>query len=281
MKRFLLRRLLPLSLACLLTAAFLRLSDNTLMPPAQPEEKPYYVPEDASVAELGGLGLSYAEFRYHAWQALTQDLGRKPGEVDLFYDETLAEQVRELAVLRAARWRAAFLLAMREGIEVPEPEESLVETLCRESFVTPGVAEGLLRYERLTSLLYLREYGPEGSLLSGEEILAWGSANGVVRLRALWLSANPEIYSQTEIEGRVEQAEIFAAQLNRGEAAFDDFATLTERTGGGGLESRSPPAERMRTCMPRARLWIRGNARSSGWRTGYTSFCAARWRRTS
>ena len=66
LRRFLLRRLLPLGLLCLLTAAFLRLSDNALM--AQPafEEKPYYVPEDAFVAELGGLGLSYAEFRYHA-----------------------------------------------------------------------------------------------------------------------------------------------------------------------------------------------------------------------
>ena len=193
------------------------------MAPAQPEEKPYYVAEDASVAELGGLGLIYAEFRYQAWQALTQDLGRDPDNVDLFYDETLAEQVRELAMLRAARWRAAFLLAMRAGIEAPEPEESLVETLCRERFVTPQVAEGLLRYESLTSLIYLREYGPEGSLLSEDEILAWGNASGVIRLRALWLSANPEIYSQAEIEGRQEQAEIFAAQLRRREASFDDL----------------------------------------------------------
>ena len=222
-RRFLLRRLLPLGLVCLLAAAFLRLSDNALMSPPVREEKPFYVPEDAAVAELGGLGLSYAEFRYQAWQALTQDLGRSLGEADLFYDERLAEQVRELALIRAARWRAVSLLAMEAGIEAPEPEEETVSLLCGEAFVTPSIAGALIRYESLSSLVFLERYGPEGSRLTEKEIIAWGEESGVIRLRALWLSANPALYSQAEIEGRLEQAEIFALQLRRGEAEFDDL----------------------------------------------------------
>ena len=223
LRRFLLRRLLPLGLLCLLTAAFLRLSGNGLMLPPVREEKPYYVAEDASVAELGGLGLSYAEFRYHAWQALTQDLRRSYGEVDLFYDEALAEQVKELALLRAARWRAVSLLAMGEEAEAAEPDPETVALLCREPFVTPAVAEALLRYESLSGQVYLSIYGPEGSFLTREEIAAWGEENGVIRLRALWLSTDPGIYSQAEVEGRLEQAQIFAAQLRRGEAEFDEL----------------------------------------------------------
>ena len=153
-----LRRFTPLLLAFLLLAGLLRLSDNGLMAPQNLIEKPYYVAENAVVAELGGLGLSYAEFRYQAWLALTQDLNRDPNEADLFYDETLAEQVRELALLRAARWRALTLLAMREGIEAPEPEQSMVEALCREPFVTESVAESLLRAESLSSLVFLQKY---------------------------------------------------------------------------------------------------------------------------
>ena len=223
MKHFLLRRFVPLLLVFLLLGGLLRLSENSLMAAQVFEEKPYYVPEDAPVAELGGLGLSYAEFRYQAWQALTQDLGRSYGEVDLFYDETLAEQVKELALLRAARWRAVALLAMEEDLEVPEPDSGVVETLCREAFVTPTVAKALLRAESLSSLVFLRRYGPEGSLLGEREITAWGEESGVIRLRALWLSANPEIYTETEIRGRLEQAESFARQLRRGEAEFDDL----------------------------------------------------------
>ena len=223
MKRLLLRRVLPLALLCLAAAGLLALSENSRMTPAAREEKVYYVPERAVVAELGGLGLTLEEFRYQAWEALTRDLGKDPGEVDLFYDETLAEQVKELALLRAARWRAVTLLAMEEGISAPEPDPEIREALCRETFVTASVAESLLRAESLSSLVYLRRYGPEGSLLSDREAVEWGTENGVLRLRALWLSGDPEIYSEEEIRGRLEQAEIFARQLRRGEADFDEF----------------------------------------------------------
>ncbi len=223
MKRRLLKRILPLALFCLAAIGLLALSQNDRMSPAAPEEKPYYVPGRAVVAQLGGLGLTMEEFRYQAWEALTRDLGRDPGQADLFYDETLAEQVKELALLRAARWRAVTVLAMDEGISAPEPAPEMVEILCQETFVTPSVAESLLREESLSSLLYLRKYGPEGNLLSNEETVRWGEENGVLRLRALWLSANPEIYTETEIRGRLEQAEIFARQLRRGEADFDEL----------------------------------------------------------
>ena len=234
--RKVLRRLTPLLLAFLLLGGLLRLSDNGLMAPQNLIEKPYYVAEDASVAELGGLGLSYAEFRYHAWQALTQDLRRSYGEVDLFYDEALAEQVKELALLRAARWRAVSVLAMGAEAEAPEPDPETVALLCREAFVTRSVAEALLRYENLSGQVYLSTYGPEGSFLTREEIAAWGEENGVIRLRALWLSTDPNIYSQAEIEGRLEQAQIFAAQLRRGEAEFDELCEAygeDERWGAG------------------------------------------------
>ena len=181
MKRLLLKRVLPLALFCLAAIGLLALSQNDRMSPAAPEEKPYYVPERAVVARLGGLGLTMEEFRYQAWEALTRDLGRDPGEVDLFYDETLAEQVKELALLRAARWRAVTVLAMEAGISAPEPDPEMTEALCRETFVTPSVAESLLRAESLSSLLYLRKYGPEGSLLSEEEAVRWGEENGVLR----------------------------------------------------------------------------------------------------
>ena len=192
MKRRLLKRILPLALFCLAAIGLLALSQNDRMSPAAPEEKPYYVPERAVVAQLGGLGLTMEEFRYQAWEALTRDLGRDPGQADLFYDETLAEQVKELALLRAARWRAVTILAMDEGISAPEPDPEMVEILCQETFVTPSMAESLLREESLSSLLYLRKYGPEGNFLSNEEAVRWGEENGVLRLRALWLSANPE-----------------------------------------------------------------------------------------
>ena len=183
MRRFLLKRLLPLVLLCAALLALLALSDNSRMEPAQPEEKPYYVQDRAVVAELGGLGLTFAEFRYHAWQALTQDLGKRLGEVDLFYDEALAEQVRELALLRAARWRAVTVLAMEAGVTAPEPEADMVEALCREPFVTSSVAASYLRSEALSSLVFLEKYGPEGSLLSPDSILDWGAENGIVRIR--------------------------------------------------------------------------------------------------
>ena len=224
MKRLLLRRILPLLLCCLLLGAALRLSDNALMPQPLPQEKPYYLPEQAVVAELGGMGLTYGEFRYHAWQALTRDLGRQPEEADLFYDELLAEQVKELALLRAARWRGVTAMAMAQGLSAPEPEEELVELLCREPFVTRAVAESLLRAESLSSLVSLLRYGEEGSLLSPEAILDWGGENGVIRLRALWLSTDPEIYGGAERESRWEQVSIFAAQLRRGETDFDSLA---------------------------------------------------------
>lgn len=223
MKRFLLRRCLPLLFLCALLAALLALSENSRMAPRQAEEKPYYVPERGVVAELGGLGLTYEEFRYQAWQALTQDLGRQPGDTDLFYEEALAEQVRELALLRAARWRGITVLAMQLGISAPEPEEAMVEALCREPFMTPGVARSYLRAEALSSLVFLEKYGPEGSLLDRARILDWGEERGVLRVRALWLSAEPAIYSREEIQGRLEQMEIFATQLRRGEAEFDDL----------------------------------------------------------
>ena len=223
MKRLLLRRILPLALLCLAGIFLLALSDNARMAPAAKEEKPYYVPERAVVAQLGGLGLTYEEFRWQAWQALTRDLGKDPGEVDLFYDETLTLQVKELALLRAARWRAVTVLAMEVGISAPEPDPAMAEALCREPFVTSGVAESILRAESLSSLVSLRRYGPEGSLLSDREAEEWGEENGVLRVRALWLSADPEIYSEAEIRGRLEQAEIFARQLRRGEADFDEL----------------------------------------------------------
>ena len=223
MRRFLLKRLLPLVLLCAALLALLALSDNSRMEPAQPEEKPYYVQDRAVVAELGGLGLTFAEFRYHAWQALTQDLGKRPGEVDLFYDEALAEQVRELALLRAARWRAVTVLSMEAGVSAPEPEADMVEALCREPFVTSSVAASYLRSEALSSLVFLEKYGPAGSFLAPDAILDWGAENGIVRIRALWLSANPELYAEEEIQSRLEQTEIFAAQLRRGEAEFDDL----------------------------------------------------------
>ena len=221
MKKLIQRRILPLLLLCAASVILFSLAENSRMDPVLPEEKPYYVRDRAVVAELGGLGLTYEEFRYHAWQALTRDLGRLPGEADLFYDEALAEQVRELALLRAARWRAATVLAMEQGLSAPEPEAETVEALCREAFVTPSVAESSLRAESLSSLVYLKKYGPEGSLLEPERILNWGGENGVIRLRALWLSASPELFTESEIRGRMEQAEIFAAQLRRGEASFD------------------------------------------------------------
>ena len=223
MRRLILRRILPLVLISLAAAGILALSENSRMTPAAPEEKPYYVPEQAVVARLGGLGLTYAEFRYQAWEALTRDLGRDPGKADLFYDEALAEQVKELALLRAAQWRAMTVLAMEEGLNAPEPDPETVEALCQESFVTPAVAKSLLRAESLSSRIYLRRYGPEGSLLSDGEAEAWGEANGVLRIRALWLSADPEIWSEAEIRGRLEQAEIFARQLRLGEADFDEL----------------------------------------------------------
>ena len=221
MKRLLLRRILPLALICLAAVGLMALSDNSRMTPQTREEKPYYVPERAVVAQLGGLGLTLEEFRYQAWEALTRDLGKDPGQADLFYDEALVEQVKELALLRAAQWRAVTLQAMEEGITAPEPEAGMVEALCGESFVTPAVAESLLRAESLSSLVYFRRYGPEGSGLPDREAAAWGEANGVLRLRALWLSADPEIHSEAEIRGRLEQAEIFARQLRRNEADFD------------------------------------------------------------
>ncbi len=223
MRRLLLRRILPLVLLCLAAVGLLALSENDRMAPQTREEKPYYVSERAVVAQLGGLGLTMEEFRYQAWEALTRDLGRDPGGVNLFYDEALAEQVKDLALFRAAQWRAVTVLAMEEGISAPEPDRETVEALCRERFVTPSVAESLLRAESLSSLVFLRRYGPEGSLLSPGEIEDWGEQSGVLRLRALWLSGDPEIYSETEIRGRLEQAEIFARQLRRGEADFDEL----------------------------------------------------------
>ena len=223
MRRLLLRRILPLALICLAAVGIMALSENSRMTPAAPEEKPYYVPERAVVARLGELGLTMEEFRYQAWEALTRDLGKDPGEADLFYDEALAEQVKELALLRAARWRAVTVLGMKEGITAPEPEPEMVDALCRETFVTPYVAEGILRAESLSSLIFLRRYGPEGNLLPDREAELWGEANGVLRVRALWLSADPEIHSEAEIRGRLEQAEIFARQLRRNEADFDEL----------------------------------------------------------
>ena len=223
MKRLLLRRILPLALLCLAAVGILALSENSRMPPQTPEEKPYYVPERAVVARLGGLGLTLEEFRYQAWEALTRDLGKDPGQADLFYDEALAAQVKELALLRAAQWRAITVRAMEEGITAPEPDPEMIDALCRETFVTPSVAESRLRAESLSSLLYLRRYGPEGSLLPDWEAESWGEANGVLRIRALWLSADPEIFTEAEILGRLEQAEIFARQLRRNEADFDEL----------------------------------------------------------
>ncbi len=223
MRRLLLRRLLPLALLCAAFLTVLALSENSRMEPVQPEEKPYYVPERAVVAELGGLGLTFAEFRYHAWQALTQDLGKRLGEVDLFYEEALAEQVRELALLRAARWRALTVLAMEQAISAPEPEAEMAEALGQEPFMTPSVAASYLRTEALSSLVFLKKYGPEGSLLDPKAITAWGTENGVLRVRALWLSADPDLHTEEEVQSRLEQAEIFANQLRRGEAEMDDL----------------------------------------------------------
>lgn len=223
MKRRLLRRVLPLLLFCLAAVGILALSENSRMTPQALEEKPYYVPERAVVARLGGLGLTMEEFRYQAWEAMTRDLGKDPGQADLFYDEALAAQVKELALLRAAQWRAITVRAMEEGITAPEADPAMIDALCRETFVTPSVAESRLRAESLSSLLYLRRYGPEGSLLPDREAENWGEANGVLRIRALWLSADPEIFTEAEILGRLEQAEIFARQLRRNEAVFDEL----------------------------------------------------------
>ncbi len=209
--------------AILLLALLPRLSDNSGMAPRVREEKPYYVPERAVVARLGGLGLTLEEFRYHAAMALLEDLGRSPLLADLYYDEALAARVKELALARAARWRALTVMAMEAGIDTPEPDPNAVEALSREPWCTRAAAASLVRADTLSSLLYAERYGVSGERLTPEEILAWGEGNGILRVRALFLSTDPLVYSPTEAEGRLEQARIFAAQLRAGEAGFDDL----------------------------------------------------------
>lgn len=233
--------------AALILLSLFRVSDRALVPAGSPEDRPGYIADDAVIASVGGLALSYAEYRYLVYEALGTEFGLQPSEADLMYDEVLLSALPELALHRAALRRAVSLMAMEEELTVPEPSASVVEALCREPYMSSGLAFGEYSYNALRSLLYLKRYGADSMLYPAEDAVAWGNANGVVRVRVLRLSADREKYSAAEIEDRFEQLGVFLSQLRQGETDFDTLCSVysekTESPEGTQLLPSSPERE--------------------------------------
>lgn len=225
MKRLFFRLSVSL-LAALLMLSLFRVSDRALVPVLPPEEQSGYIADDEIIASIGGLGLSYAEYRYQVFRALSSDLGLTASEADLTYDEELIALLPKLALHRAALWRAVTRMAMEANLTVPDPPTSVVEALCSEPYMTENVAFGEYHDNALRSLLYLNRYGADASLFPEERAIAWGNEAAVVRLRVLWLSADREQYHADEIADRLSQLKIFLAQLRQGDADFDTLCRV-------------------------------------------------------
>ena len=220
MKKWL-KRLLTALIFFALSISLFRVSNNALKPPVAPEKDPWRFGGGELIADIGGLGLSYEEFRWHASRALTEGAGISPALADLRYDESLIDFMIRDAMDRAAYWRALDIMAMEEGIEAPQPGEQELLSLLRRDYMTESVARSLLRAQTLERLLMLRRGLPDG-----QEALLWGESQGLLRFRALWLSADSRIYSSEEIQGRLEQLELFARLIDQGQEDFEELCRV-------------------------------------------------------
>lgn len=216
MKKWL-KRLLTGLIFLLLAVCLFRVSDSALKPPVAAEEDPWRFGGAELIADIGEQGLSYEEFRWHASRALTEGAGLTPEQADLRYDEALLAFLIQDAMDRAAVWRALDLLAQEAGIRPPEPGPEEIGRLLGREYMTEAVALQFLRAQTLEELLRLQR-----GLPAGEDALLWGESRGLLRFRALWLSADSRVFSEEEIRGRLEQMELFARLIEQGRESFED-----------------------------------------------------------
>lgn len=211
------KKLLLILITALFTLSLFTGSENPGLPARALKDRPYYVADHELIAEIGGTPLYFDEFRYHAYTVLSE-LGLSTRTAELVYDKELNETILNGAIRKAANLRLWVLAALEAGIRPDEQSIYAYAYSLKGDWLTADTALLIAQAELSKQLLFVSEYGVNGSFLSNELALEFGNLGGIIRVRALFLSTSLPLITDKQIAARREQAAIFSAQISEGTA---------------------------------------------------------------